>query len=152
MKSPKDRLIRNFLRPNGQKSFQKFYYNKGGKPYEVEHIWADKFNEHKDEFEQENDFDEYRNRLGALVLLQSGTNQSYGDKPYEEKVEHYIKENLLVKSLCEKTYQSNPNFLSMKSRLNLPFQPHQQFKKQDIEQRQALYQSICESIWNWEVE
>ena len=128
-------------------SFEKYYYNPGGKSFEVEHIWADKFIEHRDEFEQESDFQEYRNRLGALVLLPRGTNQSYGDKPYEMKISHYVKENLLVQSLCDLTYQNNPNFLSMKTSLNLPFKAHADFKKADIMERQNLYQAICESIW-----
>lgn len=132
-------------------SFEKYYYNHGGKPYEVEHIWADKFVNHKDEFEQESDFQEYRNRIGALVLLPRGTNQSYGDKPYKEKLSHYIKENLLVQSLCPLTYQNNPNFLSMKNKLALPFKSHEEFRKADISDRQKLYQAICKSIWGTNV-
>ncbi len=128
-------------------SFEKYYHNPGGKAFEVEHIWADKFTKHKDEFEQESDFQDYRNKLGALVLLPRGTNQSYGAKPYNDKLSHYIKENLLVQSLCPLTYQNNPNFLTMKSRLNLPFTAHDEFKKADILARNGLYQAICESIW-----
>ena len=131
-------------------TFEKYYHNPGGKSFEVEHIWADKFFNHKDEFEQESDFQEYRNRIGALVLLPRGTNQSYGAKPYNDKLKHYIKENLLVQSLCPLTYQNNPNFLSMKNRLNLPFKAHENFKKTDIVDRQNLYQAICESIWGAE--
>lgn len=131
-------------------TFEKYYHNPGGKSFEVEHIWADKFSNHKDEFEQESDFQEYRNRIGALVLLPRGTNQSYGAKPYNDKLKHYIKENLLVQSLCPLTYQNNPNFLSMKNRLNLPFKAHENFKKTDIVDRQNLYQAICESIWGAE--
>lgn len=131
-------------------TFEKYYHNPGGKSFEVEHIWADNFFNHKDEFEQESDFQEYRNRIGALVLLPRGTNQSYGAKPYNDKLKHYIKENLLVQSLCPLTYQNNPNFLSMKNRLNLPFKAHENFKKTDIVDRQNLYQAICESIWGAE--
>lgn len=50
-------------------SFEKYYHNPGGKSFEVEHILADKYASHKEEFEQESDFHEYRNRIGALVLL-----------------------------------------------------------------------------------
>jgi uncharacterized protein with ParB-like and HNH nuclease domain len=132
-------------------NFENYYHNPGGKSFEVEHIWADKFANHKDEFDQESDFQEYRNRIGALVLLPRGTNQSYGAKPFNEKLSHYIKENLLVRSLCPLTYQNNPNFISMKARLNLPFRPHEDFKKVDIIERQLLYQSICESIWGGEL-
>lgn len=128
-------------------SFEKYYHNPGGKSFEVEHILADKYVSHKEEFEQESDFQEYRNRIGALVLLPRGTNQSYGAKPYGEKLNHYIKENLLVQSLCPLTYQNNPNFLSMKNKLALPFKSHEEFRKVDISDRQKLYQAICELIW-----
>jgi uncharacterized protein with ParB-like and HNH nuclease domain len=128
-------------------SFEKYFKNPEGKQFEVEHIWANKFNQHREEFEQEPDFQEYRNRLGALVLLPRGTNQSYGDKSYEKKINHYIKENLLVQSLCNLTYQNNPNFTHMAEKLNLPFKAHNIFEKADIIERQSLYQAICESIW-----
>ncbi len=124
------------------------YFHKGmGKPFEIEHIWNQHFVEHKDEFEQQHDFDEYRNRLGGLVLLPRGTNQSYGDKSYAIKLTHYIKENLLVKSLCPLAYENNPNFKKLMSEHDLPFRAHDDFKKADLEARQALYQAICEQIW-----
>ncbi len=128
-------------------SFEKFFHNPGGKPFEVEHIWADKFDEHKDEFEQEHEFNTYRNRLGGLVLLPRGTNQSYGAKPYSDKIEHYLKENLLVQSLCDMSYKNNPNFLNMKNNLGLPFKAHPKFNKLDIDERQSLYLEISKQIW-----
>jgi len=63
-------------------------------------------------------------------------------------VEHYVKENLLVKSLHGKTYENNPNFLRMSENLNLDFRPHEAFSKADIDQRQVLVQQICEAIWD----
>lgn len=130
-------------------SFSKYYVNRrGDKPYEIEHIWADKFDEHRDEFEQKNDFDEYRNRIGDLILLPQGSNQSYGAKPYEEKLEHYIKENILAKSLHPKTYENNPNFINMIKSLGLDFKPHTSYTKQDIDERQNLLLSICKIIWD----
>lgn len=131
-------------------SFDKYFYNHNGKPYEIEHLWADKYLEHTDDFDQELDFQEYRNRIGALVLLPRGNNQSYNDKPYEFKIEHYIKENLLVQSLCDLTYQNNPNFLNMKNDLKLSFRPHSELKKKDILIRQELYINICKHIWSLE--
>jgi uncharacterized protein with ParB-like and HNH nuclease domain len=128
-------------------NFVTYYQPASGKPFEVEHIWADKFARHKDEFEQEHEFQNYRNRLGDLVLLPRGTNQSYGDQPYENKKAHYIKENLLVKSLCPLAYDNNPNFIKLSKVLNLPFKPHDTFKKADIEARQELYRMICKRIW-----
>jgi uncharacterized protein with ParB-like and HNH nuclease domain len=128
-------------------TFQTYYESPGGKPFEVEHIWADDFNAHKDEFTDKDDFSEWRNSIGALVLLPNGTNQSYNTKPYKEKFVHYQKENLLVRSLCPLTYQNNPNFTNWAKSRGLKFQPHTDFKKADILLRQTLYQKICEDIW-----
>ena len=129
-------------------SFSTYFVSPGTKPFEVEHIWADKFGEHQDEFKQKHEFDNYRNRIGDLVLLPRGTNQSYGDMSYAEKLEHYVKENLLVKSLHPKAYQNNPNFLAMAQALGVKFKAHKSFTKTDIDERQALIQSICEVIWS----
>jgi len=128
-------------------TFQTYYESPGGKPFEVEHIWADDFEAHKDEFADKNEFAEWRNSLGALVLLPNGTNQSYNAKPYAEKIVHYQKENLLVRSLCPLTYQNNPNFTNWAKARSLKFVPHPDFKKADILLRQSLYQKICEDIW-----
>lgn len=127
-----------------------FIQAENSKPYEVEHIWADKFEEHFDEFEQKHEFDTYRNRIGDLLLLPRGTNQSYGAMSYDEKVPHYLKENLLAKSLHPQTYINNPNFLSMAVSQKLKFQSHEKFRKADIDERQWLIQQICEQIWAWE--
>ena len=93
-------------------TFITYYQPEHGKPFEVEHIWADKYERYSDEFEQEHEFNNYRNRLGDLVLLPRGSNQSYGDLCYDQKQPHYIKENLLAKSLCPLAYMNNPNCLS----------------------------------------
>lgn len=129
-------------------SFSTYFVSRGTKPYEVEHIWANKFGEHRDEFEQQHEFENYRNRIGDLVLLPQGTNQSYGAMSYAEKLDHYLKENLLVKSLHTKAYENNPNFVGMANGLGLKFKAHESFAKADIDERQALLQSICEVIWN----
>ena len=128
-------------------NFSTYFASPGTKPYEVEHIWADKFEEHRDEFEQRHEFDNYRNRIGDLVLLPQGTNQSYGAMGYVEKIEHYLKENLLVKSLHPKAYENNPNFVGMAKNLGIEFKAHKTYSKGDIDERQALIQKICEAIW-----
>jgi uncharacterized protein with ParB-like and HNH nuclease domain len=128
-------------------SFSTYFVSSGTKPFEVEHIWADKYDEHRDEFAQQHEFDNYRNRIGDLVLLPQGTNQSYGAMSYAEKIDHYLKENLLVKSLHPKVYENNPNFLGMAQNLGLKFKAYKSFNKADIDERQALVQSICEVIW-----
>ncbi len=128
-------------------TFRTYYESPGGKPFEIEHIWANNFDDHTDEFKEKSDFFAWRNSIGALVLLPRGTNQSYNDMPYAKKIEHYQRENLLVSSLCPLIYQKNPNFVNWAKSHDLIFIPHPEFKKNDISLRKALYQKICEDIW-----
>ena len=123
------------------------YQNPNGKKYEIEHLWANKYAEHKDEFEQEGDFKTYRNSIGALVLLPQGTNQSYSSDRFEDKVIHYIKENTYVQTLNEKYYEKNPNFLNQESIQSIGFRPFMQLTSTDIEERELLVQRLCEKIW-----
>jgi uncharacterized protein with ParB-like and HNH nuclease domain len=120
----------------------------GTKRYEVEHIWADHYERHTDEFSHPADFQNIRNRIGDLLLLQKSFNQSYGDLPYEDKLPHYHGQNLLAKSLHPRCYDHNPGFLRFVQESGLPFEPHEQFKKADIEKRQNLYKMIAEQIWD----
>lgn len=131
-------------------SFATYYDDIDGKPFEIEHIWADNFSEHLDDFEQRDDFHRFRNMVGGLLLIPQGTNQSYGAKCYKEKRDHYVKENLLAQSLCEITYKNNPNFLRMCESLTLHFQPHDEFNKRELKLRQFLYRDIAKKIWSIE--
>ena len=128
-------------------TFRTYYDSPGGKHFEVEHVWADKFEVHTDEFKDKSDFSNWRNSIGALVLLPRGTNQALSDMPYAEKIEHYLKENLLASSLCPLTYDRNPNFVKWAKSRNLQFTSHPEFTKHDITLRKSLYQQICEDIW-----
>ena len=124
-------------------------YKRGGKDgYEIEHIWANHPEQHEQEFPHASDFAEYRNRLGDLLLLPKSFNASYGDLPYQEKLAHYRSRNLLAQSLHPSTYEHNPGFLRFIERTGLPFHPHPEFRKPDIDQRQVLYRLLAERIWN----
>ena len=97
------------------------YVSRSGKNgYEVEHIWADHSERHEDEFAHPSDFQEYRNRIGGLLLLPKSFNASFGDLPYAKKGEHYLKQNLLAQSLHELAYDRNPGFVTYIKRSGLP--------------------------------
>ena len=53
-----------------------------------------------------------------------------------------------MKSLHPKAYENNPNFVGMANNLGLKFKSYTAFAKTDIDERQALVQSICEAIWD----
>lgn len=124
------------------------YIGSGNVAYEVEHIWADKFARHQDEFNHPEDFKEQRNRIGGLLLLPKSFNASYGDKTYKEKLDHYFSQNLLAKSLHPKCYEHNPGFLKVLNETNLPFECIENFTKSSIDRRGELYTLIAKQVWN----
>lgn len=120
----------------------------GKNPYEIEHIWANRPEYHADEFPHPTDFEEYRNRIGGLLLLPKKINASYGDLRYERKLPHYNSQNLLARSLSPGAYEHNPGFLDFVKRTGLLFKPYDHFTREDLEQRGMLYRLLAERVWN----
>jgi hypothetical protein len=120
----------------------------GPNRFEVEHIWADHAERHTDEFDHPTDFSAFRNRFGGLLLVPKKFNASYNDLEYQDKLPHYLSQNLLARSLHPQCYERNPGFLQFIERTGLPFRPHEEFKKADLEKRNTLYRLIAERIWN----
>ncbi len=137
---------------SGQSSHILQYLNlakeKKTEKFEVEHIWANHFERHTDEFKHPVDFQESRNRIGGLLLLPKSFNASFGDLPYDVKSPHYYGQNLLASSLYERCYVNNPRFIGFYVEKNLPFEPYAQFTSKELQKRQRLYQEIAESLWN----
>ena len=120
------------------------------RPFEVEHIWADQYDRFRDWYAHPSDFETERNRLGGLVLLQRGVNQSLGDARYEEKRDAYVSmsENLLARSLHPLAYQNNPSFRALIERTGLPFRHYDEFGPEAQSERQELYIRLAEWVWN----
>jgi len=133
---------------SGQPSRYLDYVSEGKTRYEVEHIWADHAERHSAEFPHPADFAEHRNRIGGLLLLPKSFNASYGDLTYADKLPHYNTQNLLARSLHPQCYDHNPGFVCFKEESGLPFVPHAEFNKADLENRSQLYRQIAERIWN----
>ena len=131
--------------------YTEYVRRKGNNSYEIEHIWANKYEMHRDEFSHQSEFEAYRDRIGGLLLLPKNNNISYGNSSYKEKREHYLQENLLAQSLLETAYENKSGFSGFKQFKDLsqlPFHPHPDFKKEDLDKRQKLYQLIAKNIWN----
>jgi hypothetical protein len=133
---------------SGQASRYAEYARRGRGGYEIEHIWADHPERHTDEFGHAAEFQEYRNRIGGLLLLPKSFNASYGDLPYAEKREHYFGQNLLAGSLHERAYEHNPGLERFLANSGLPFHAHAEFRKTDLNMRQELYRKLAEQIWS----
>ena len=128
------------------------HYSDYFQDFQIEHIWRGNFDaDRQKDFSHEYDFWEARGKIGGLVLLPYKDNASYGDLPYEEKREHYIKhlkQNLLAASLHEKCYARNPGFKQFIQRTGLPFTAHRKFNLSTLTKRQELYREIADQIWN----
>ena len=133
---------------SGQASHYAEYVQGGRKGYEIEHVWADHWERHEDEFAHQSEFADYRNRIGGLLLLPKSFNASFGDMPYVEKRRHYVSQNLLACSLHEQAYDRNPGFRQFVDESGLPFQTHADFRKLDLDTRQDLYRGLAEQIWD----
>jgi hypothetical protein len=131
--------------------FIDYIAGEGTKKFEIEHIWANHYDQHTQEFAHISDFDTYRNRFGDLLLLQKIRNASFNDLPYKEKREHYQTQNLLALSLHPRAYERNPGFMQWIAKTKLPFHPIDDFTKNDIDSRGELYYEIGRMIWNPEI-
>lgn len=126
-----------------------FLWDVKGWPFEIEHLWANKYQRHTDDYDHEYDFQRERNYFGGLILLPKGSHKPLIAKPYEEKLNLYLGENLLAASLHPQKYsEGKTSFCDFISNSNLPFKSHAQFKRADLLERQDLYRQICEQIWN----
>ncbi|GAB3275383.1 DUF262 domain-containing protein [Actinocorallia lasiicapitis] len=118
------------------------------RPWQIEHIWSC----HYDVALAPNRkaFDIQRNRIGALLLLDRSDNASFRDAPYQQKVEHYFRLNVLAASLHQNTYQNFPGFRKFVERHELKgvFRAFTVFDKAAIASRLALYQRLAQLIWD----
>ena len=120
------------------------------RPFEIEHIWANHYDRFSEIYAHPADFDQERNRLGGLLLLQRGLNQSLGDGTYEDKRDAYVSkgQNLLARSLHPMAYPNDPAFKQLRQRTGLPFKPYDAFGPDEQHERQELYIRIAEWVWN----
>lgn len=142
------RMTAHLEAASGVRSQTSDYLVEGRGRFEIEHIWADHPERHTDEFASPAEFAEWRNRFGGLLLLPKTFNASYGDLPYAEKRQHYVSQNLLARSLHEQCYERHPGFLAYIRQVGLPFQPLPQFRKAEMEARQALYRQLADRVWD----
>lgn len=123
---------------------------KGKGAFEIEHIWANKFDRFADEFTSEAEFQEYRNRIGGLLLLPKSFNASYGAMTYEEKLPHYNGQNIFARTLCPLAYESNPGFKTLNGELGGAFKTYPAFRKAQLDERQEAVRRLAAKIWSAE--
>lgn len=128
--------------------------------YDVEHILSVHSDNHEF-FDTVEDFEEWRNRLGALLVLPSSKNSSYGKMPYKEKIIKYASDNRVAALLSPELYEkegkiakNNPGLVRLMREHDLELRTYDKFGKEAIRERNAFYADLARSIWdeNWFIE
>ena len=126
------------------------YVSEGKTRYEVEHIWADHPGA---SYRRVHPSRRLRRapqpHRGGLLLLPKSFNASYGDLIYADKLPHYHSARTCWRARCIlSATRAQPGFVRFKEQSGLPFQPHAEFNKADLEQRSLLLPGLAERIWN----
>lgn len=131
-------------------NFQDYVTRQQKNPYDIEHIWANDYTQgnHQQDFSTEEEFRDFRNRFGGLLILPRDKNRSFQDMEYQKKVVKYDGENLLARTLSINCYSNNPSFTKFIQTNNLQFKPYSQFDKSQLIERHKLYKELCKKIWN----
>lgn len=117
-------------------------------PYDIEHIWADRYERYRDECPTEQDFITWRNHVGGLLLLPADVNRSYQDKSFSDKAPHYAKQNFYAASLTAAAYEHQPQFLAFIDREQLKFEPYSHFGKAEQQARRELVHRLVNTVWS----
>jgi hypothetical protein len=140
----------------GQDPYPNLVVVSGRSRYDIEHIWPHKFHEYRNLFNDESEFESYRNRLGSLLLIPSYLNQSYNAMKTSQKIPMYGRSDhpLLVASLASSAYQRNPAFTEWIKKSGLNFVPYdlpdRPFNKTASDSRLELYRELARQIWSAE--
>lgn len=115
--------------------------------FHVEHIlsWNDenreRFNDDEERFEQE------RNRLGGILLLKGKDNISSNNEPYKEKLKSHANTLYWNETLREDSYKSKLDMEAFCKRHDLDLKPVNQFGPDEVEDRHKLLYELTSIIW-----
>ena len=99
------------------------------------------FNDDEEAFEQE------RNRLGGILLLKGKDNISSNNEPYSEKLKSYANTLYWNETLREDSYKSKLDMRDLIKKYNLELTALNQFGQSELEQRHKLLYRMAEIIW-----
>lgn len=125
------------------------YMTSSKNPYEIEHIICNDYERYRAEFSRD-EFDNWRDSIGALLLLRKSINASLNDSDYPQKLVKYCSTdgNIYAASLGKQTYDNNPRFKKFVDDNNLAFEPFDKFGKAEIQKRTELVVQLVNLIWN----
>lgn len=119
----------------------------GNTVYHVEHILS-RNSENISWFESEDEFEDYRNRLGALTLLKGPDNQSSGNESFEDKLKTYMSVgSLWAKTLVPDFKHSNTGYKNFCKDNNISFNTFERYDVNAVKERFSLLMKIIRLIW-----
>jgi uncharacterized protein with ParB-like and HNH nuclease domain len=126
--------------------------DRGMKTFDIEHLLKEMYDTTAlpttHGFSDAKDYGDSRNLFGALTLLPRSRNRSLQDKPYRDKLKAYATENILVQTLCDALYQSNPNVAKyVQDNPVIGLAGIEDFAKSDISKRAAVYVAVSQQVW-----
>ncbi|MCH7536039.1 MAG: HNH endonuclease [Bacteroidetes bacterium] len=92
-------------------------------------------------------FEQERNRLGGILLLKGKDNISSGNETYTEKLKSYANTQYWNVTLREDTYKSKLDFRDLNNNYNLGLESLNQFGPKELEKRQKILFKISSIIW-----
>lgn len=143
-----DQFIANGTKVNMKHPVEDLVTKKGEKTgFHVEHILSNNkdnlamFDNDEDKFEQE------RNRLGGILLLKGLDNISSNNESYIQKLKTYANTLYWNETLREDAYKSKLDFTAFKKEHNLDFHHLMQFGPSELEYRHKLLFDVASIIW-----
>ena len=135
----------------GNESLFDSYVNRKVKnSYDREHVIPDKYEDYRSVFSSLEEFNIFRWKLGNLILLKLDKNRSYQDMKYSEKRKYYLQNNIIAQSFHEDCYARNPKFVDFYKSMKYDFKAYPVFGKDEILERQNLYQEMANDIWGYQ--
>ena len=115
--------------------------------FHVEHILS-RNDENLALFDNEEEwFEQERNRLGGALLLKGKDNISSNNEPFPDKLKSYANTLYWNETLRSDFYKSKLDFRRFVKESGLKFNPLSQFGPNEVEERQKLLFDICQLIW-----
>lgn len=115
--------------------------------FHIEHIlsWNDEnlalFDDDEERFEQE------RNRLGGILLLKGKDNISSSNESYKEKLKSYANTLYWNETLRPDSYKSKLDMTALRRQYNLDLKPLDRFGPDELESRHRLLFDLVGVIW-----
>lgn len=115
--------------------------------YHIEHIISNN-SQNRQLFDNEEEFELERNKLGSLLLLRGRDNQSSNNEPYSEKQKTYSSSLFWNHSLVEDFYKSKLDTTDFIEDYRYNMKAYDEFDQKAVKERTELLYQMTKTIWN----